>query len=153
MSAQQVVQHLPSARRVGGNQYATIELREKAIQGGEGAFRSRVDPQIVWRDSGEVTYLRSHRAERGIGLERLEGYGGEGIELCFELVRLHEKLRWGQHRALDVMPAVLIARRDAAPGLPQRGWQCGVVHDDRVGRKVVEQCRGLLEEQRQVEFD
>ena len=153
MPAQHVVEHLASAGRVGGDQHPSIELGKKAVQGGERTFRPRVDSQVARLGRWEVAHVRDSRAESGVGLERLEGDGGEAVELRFELARLDEELRRREHRPLDVVPAILVASRDPAPGLVERSGQGGVVHDDRVGGKIVEQRRRLLEEERQVELD
>src|SRR6185437_13964842 len=132
---------------------AALELCEKAIQRSERLLRPRVDPQLARGNRREVAHALSRPAECGVGLEGLERDGGEALQLRFKLRRIDEELGRREHGALDVVPAVLVACCDAAPGLLERGRQGGIAHDDRVGREVIEQRRRLLEEKRQIELD
>ena len=61
--------------------------------------------------------------------------------------------RGREHRTLDVVAAILVARARCPARRSQRAGERRVVHDHRIARQVVEQRRGRLEEQRQVELD
>src|SRR6185437_1020860 len=92
---------------------AALELCEKAIQRSERLLRPRVDPQLARGNRREVAHALSRPAECGVGLEGLERDGGEALQLRFKLRRIDEELGRREHGALDVVPAVLVARCDS----------------------------------------
>jgi hypothetical protein len=51
------------------------------------------------------------------------------------------------------VPTILVSRPDVVPGLAQCARQVSVMNQDGIGRKIVKQGGGLIEEQRHVEFD
>ncbi len=65
---------------------------------------------------GKLRTSSAAAPQLGIRLEGLERDGGKAVELGFELRRL-ENSSAGAARPLDVVPAILVARRDVAPGL------------------------------------
>ena len=69
------------------------------------------------------------------------------------LGRRQAQLGWGEHRVLDVVAPLLVARLDGAPGLGQPIVVVRRERDHRAVGEVVEEARGRLEEQRQVVLD
>ena len=115
------------------------------LQLGERVFRAANHRKVV-----ELLEMRVVRHIFHIGAQRELGVVlGAGVELIGR-----EEQRFGrQHRALGIALHEAKALLGVLPEAQKRGFEIAVQHDGRVGAKVVEHRRRVVEEQRQVVLD
>ena len=152
MLAQHLLQYLTAPGRVSRQQHAALEVTQERIQRCERLLGAHVDAQLARRGGGKIAHLGGGTVQLGLRLEGIEGDRCEPGERRVELGGLEKQLRGPEHRTLDVVAAILVARLDVLPGLDESLRERGVVDDHRIRGQVVEQCRGRSEEQRLIEF-
>ena len=153
MRREHLSDHFASARRVGGEQYASGVTVEKARQRCQRLSRAHVEAKLRRRRGGEiVARYRARGLARAVG-EALDENTRMGLQRRAQLERLDERLGRRQQRTLDIVAPILPARADRLPGARERCLDRKVAGDDRAGWQVIGDVRGRLEEQRQIELD
>lgn len=141
MFGEQLQDRLAAACRLDGQQHAFAGSLDEGAQRGERIVGMTVDGQFGQRGRPAAGRLRGQHETR----ERL----GEREEI---VVRQEQPLRL-ENRPL----AVVRQERIALPGIGReaadRRVEIAGKHEMRVLRQIVEQCRGFVEEQRQVILD
>ena len=139
---QGAAQHLAAARGVGGEQHAAGKTLEEVEQRG-GRFLAALVNAQVRRRLGREARARGRRrvVGRQVGL-------GQRIEPRLDRVRIEEQFRRIQDRALDVVAPLLPALQRSPLQVARRLRRAVLQHQLRRRRQVVEQVRGLFEEQR-----
>ena len=148
--AQHLGEHLAAAGRIGREQHPAGELLQEGLERRQGTLGASVEAEVARRRGREV---RDAPGLGGLGLEVRDLDAREALDAAQHVGGLDEQLHRVQQRPLDVVAAVLVARADRFPVAGQRAGELGGVGDHRIGRQVVEQRRGLVVEQRQVELD
>ena len=152
MRAQHLAQDLAPAAGVRRQQHAPLEGAQELIKRCERLAGAHIQAQLARGGGREVVHRTRWAGELGVRLEGIERDGGERREAGRELLGVEEQFRRRQHRALEVVAAILVARADVLPGLVQRLRERRVMHDHRITRQVIEQRRRGVEEQRLVEL-
>ena len=144
--AQQVQQGLAPAGGLRHEQRAARELGEKTPQRREGVVCAGVDRQPR-RGPGPV----GGDAPRGLAARQRDlGHGLEGRE---DLLGLQEQVLRREEGAFPVVPPLFVAVLHLVPEPLRRPGEALHADRERVGREIVEEGVGTLEEQGQVVLD
>ncbi len=145
---QQFQQHFATARRFGGEQHSAGKFIKEAPQRAQrfaglgiyGQFRKAAGRKALAADAGFDIVLADHDAWPGFQV-------GEAI------LDRDEQLGRRQQRPLGVDTAILVTAAHILPEVLGSLLDAGQGEDLGVFRQIVEQRRGLVEEQRQVVLD
>src|SRR6202022_931272 len=142
VAAQHLLQNFAPAGRVRSNQHAPREFVQEQVERGERVLSPRIASQLAGCARRKVGDVLS-TLQRGGGLEGVERDRGELRQPGFDIVRADEELGRGKYGPLNVVAAIFVSRFDVVPGLAQRTGQGGVVDQNGIRGKIVEQ-RGCL---------
>ena len=136
---------LAPAGRIGQQQHAAVEAGEEGLELVQRIGRLALDGDVGgWqrkRVGGGGRRFGGDRQARQVLQRDEEGFVGQ------------EKLLGRQHRAGAVALEQVVARAGVLPELGDRARHVAVQQHRRVGRQVIEERRGVVEEQRQVVLD
>ena len=145
---QQVVQLFAAARRVGREQHPAVEVVKEAHQGGRRVFIARLDLHGGGQSRCEV----AHALAIGDGLRGVAN-GRECRQACHDVGRRDERLGDAEDRSFRVEAAQFEALAGFRVKLLEQRLVPGREYEHAAVRQVVDQRRGLVEEQRQVILD
>ena len=142
-----LLHRLASARAFGADQHPAIERFERSLECGERIVGAAVHLHGWQPANGSVD------VDSGLRSGHRDVDARKRLQRSAQLVVRQEELRRRQQRTCLVAAHQSIARLGVLPEAIDGRVDVAVQRDDRVARKIVDECRGRVEEERQVVLD
>jgi hypothetical protein len=144
--AQNVEQQLAPSRGFGGDQHASLEIRDECAQFARRLFAAHIDADMRRRLGCEV--LKRHRLRERIEFDARQIDAAESRMTLPQFLDRHEDFGRRKNGPRRIVTALVIARLDVGERMGGEGLDIEIRRDRRIRRQIIEQRRALVEEQR-----